>query len=181
MKKISSWIMWAFVVAFIIVTNLFLYYTVDFIKPEPRFENFCEMRSQEVNYTDAEMCVNAGGQWTNYPLSPKEITQAITTETPTGWCDADFTCRQEYETQKSVYNKNLFIAMMIVSLILLVAGIIVPIQALSLGMAWSGVLALIISTIRFWSDASNIMKVIILGIGLIVLTWLAVKKLNQKE
>jgi hypothetical protein len=127
------------------------------------------------------MCVNAGGQWENYKLSPKEITQSVKNNEPTGWCDADFSCREEYDQVSSVYNKNVFIVMIIISLGMVVGGVFVLVEVLSMGMVWSGVLALLIATIRYWSDANSIMKLIILGLGIGILTVLAVKKMNHKE
>ena len=179
MKHVSSFVKWAFVVAFIIITNLFFYYTISFVAPEPKYENFCQTPN-EIS-TTAEMCVNQGGQWTNSQLSPKEITEAVKTNSPTGWCDPDFTCRQEFESVQSNYNKNVFIVMMVISVAMIVGGIIVSVEVLSLGMVWSGVLALIVGTIRFWNDASNIMKVIILGLGIAVLVWLAIKKMKESD
>lgn len=179
MKNISVLVKWAFAAAFIIITNLFFYYAISFVSPEPKMENFCPVRNEQ--YTTAEMCVSAGGQWTNSQLSPKEITEAVKNNIPTGWCDPDFTCRQVFEETQSVYNKNVFIVMIVISMIMVVGGVLVTVEVLSLGMVWSGVLALLIATVRFWSDANNLMKVIILGIGIAVLTWLAVKKMNHKE
>lgn len=177
MKHLSSWITWAFVIAFVIITNLFFYYTINLVAPMPQYNNFCPARTEQ--YTSAEMCVTAGGQWTHFPLSPKEITEAVKTSSPTGWCDADFTCRAEFESRQSVYNKNVFVAMIVISIALVAVGMFMTIQVLSLGMVWSGVLALIIATIRFWSDASNIMKVVILALGIAVLVWLAIKKMRD--
>ncbi len=179
MKNISVFVKWAFAAAFIIITNLFFYYAISFVSPEPKIESFCPVRNEQ--YTTAEMCVDAGGQWQSFNYSPKQTTDSIKNGEPTGWCDADFTCRQDFETVQSNYNKNVFIVMIIIAVAMIVGGVIVAVEVLSLGMVWSGVFALLIGTVRFWSDANNLMKVIILGIGIAVLTWLAVKKMNHRE
>jgi hypothetical protein len=179
MKNVPSFIKWAFAAAFIIITNLFFYYAISFVSPEPKIEGFCPVRTEQ--YMTAELCVGAGGQWQSFNYSPKQTTDSIKSGEPTGWCDADFTCRQDFETVQSTYNKNVFIAMIIISIAMIVGGVLVAIEVLSLGMVWSGVLALLIATVRFWSDANNLMKVIILAIGIAVLVLLAVKKMNHKE
>lgn len=180
MKSIPIFIKWAFAAAFIIITNLFFYYAISFVVPEPQREVFCPvMRSEQ--YTTAESCVDAGGEWQSFGYSPKQTTDAIQNQEPTGWCNSDYTCQKEYDAVKSVYNKNVFIAMIIISIVMVVGGVLITVEVLSLGMVWSGVLALLIATIRYWSDANNLMKVIILGMGIAVLTWLAVKKMNHKE
>lgn len=179
MKTVSSLIKWAFAAAFIIITNLFFYYAISFVSPEPKMDRYCPIQTEQ--YMNAEMCVDAGGQWENFKLSPKEITESVKNDTPTGWCDAEFTCRQEFDAVNSIYNKNVFIVMIAISIAMIVGGVFISVEVLSIGMVWSGVLALLIATIRYWSDANNLMKVIILGIGIGVLTWLAVKKMNHKE
>lgn len=178
MKSIPSFIKWAFAAAFIIITNLFFYYVISFVAPEPERESFCPIQTGQ--YLTAESCVYAGGQWQSFNYPPKETTEAIKNNEPTGWCNAEYTCQQEYDVVQSVYNKNVFVAMIVISIVMIVAGVLVPVEVLSLGIVWSGVLALLIATIRFWSDANSLMKVIILGIGIAILTWLAVKKMNYK-
>lgn len=178
MKKFSRFVNWGFAIAFIILVNLFLYYTINVISPEPRYENFCPIHNE--SYMTAETCVSAGGQWTNFQMSPKEVTDAVKTNSPLGWCDADFTCRQTFESTTSTYNKNVFVVMIVVSLVLMIIGIFIKLEILSISLTWSGVVALIVATIRFWSDAGNGLKVVILGIGIVVLLWLAIKKLKDE-
>lgn len=179
MKNVPSFVKWAFAIAFIIITNLFFYYAISFVSPEPKREDFCSPRMEV--YNTAEMCVDAGGEWQNFNYSPKQITEAVKNDEPTGWCNADYSCQQEYDAVRSDYNKNVFIVMIIISVVMVVGGVLVPVEVLSLGMVWSGVLALLIATLRFWSDANNVMKLFILAIGIAVLTWLAIKKMNHSE
>jgi hypothetical protein len=49
-------------------------------------------------------------------------------------------------------------------------------EVLALAFSWGGVLSLFIASLRYWSDANNILKVIILAIALGSLIWTAVKK-----
>lgn len=179
MKTFSSFAKWAFVVALVIVTNLFLYYAIASVYHEPKFEKFCPV--QPVNYVTAESCVSAGGQWTNNNLAPTEITKAIKDGQPIGWCDANFTCNQQFNDAHSVYNRNVFLILVVVGIIILTIGIFIPIEVLSLGFAWSGVIALIIAAIRYWSDANNVLKLIVLAVALGVLIWLAVKKMRGEN
>jgi len=182
MKPLSQFVKWAFVAAFIIITNLFIYYAINLVHPEPVHENFCPIELQSQQHVSPESCVNAGGQWTNFYLSPKEITNAVQTNQPTGWCDVNFTCQKEFDSVTSNYNKNVFIAMIIISTVMVIGGVMMmSIEALSLGLVWSGVVSLLVATIRYWSDANNLIKVIILALAISALVWLATKKMNPRE
>jgi hypothetical protein len=179
MKTFSSFVKWAFVAALVIVVNLFLYYVIASVYHEPKFENFCPV--QPVNYATAESCVQAGGQWTNNMLAPAEITKAVKEGQALGYCDPNFTCQKQFNDAHSVYNRNVFMVLVIIGVIILGIGLFLPIEVLSMGFAWAGVISLIVATIRYWSDANNLAKVIILALALGALIWLAVKKMKVQE
>jgi hypothetical protein len=72
-----------------------------------------------------------------------------------------------------------FIVLIALSLAVLGLGIFLPIEVLALGFSWSGVVSLIIASGRYWSDADNWMRVIILAIALALIIWFAVKKFKE--
>lgn len=169
-------ITWAVVIAIIIVTNLFFHYVIALVYQEPKFETFCPVNN--VQYQNAESCVNAGGQWTNNYIVPAEITKAVKDGQPLGWCDPNFTCQKTYDSAHSIYNRNVFLILVILSIVVLGLGIFISVDVLSMGFSWSGVVSLIIASMKYWSDANNFLKVVILGLALSALIWLSVKKLN---
>lgn len=168
---------WAIAVAVVIVVNLFFHYVIATFYTEPKFESFCPNQNQVIN--DAVMCVNNGGQWTNNQLSPKQVTEAVKNGDPLGWCDVNFTCNKNYTEAHGVYNRNVFIILIVLSLAVLALGVFLPIEVLSLGFSWSGVLSLIIASAQYWSDANNWMRLVILALALAMLIWLAVKKFKD--
>jgi hypothetical protein len=168
---------WAVSIALVIVINLFFHYVIELVYPEPKFESFCPVTTEI--YTTAEMCVGAGGQWTNNQFTPQEITKAVKDGQSLGWCDANFTCNNNYQSAHSIYNRNAFVVLVILSIVVLGLGVFLPIEVLSLGFSWAGVVSLIVATFKYWSDANNIMRVIILIIAIAMLIWLAVKKLRE--
>jgi hypothetical protein len=168
---------WAVSIALVIVINLFFHYIIELVYPEPTFEKFCPMNP--VQYVTAETCVASGGQWTNNQFSPQEITKAVKDGQPLGYCDANFTCNQNFNDAHSVYNRNAFVVLVILSIIVLAAGVFIPVEVLSMGFSWAGVVSLIVATFKYWSDANNIMRVVILIIALAMLIWLAIKKLRE--
>ncbi len=168
---------WTLATAIVIVVNLFFYYVIATVYHEPKFESFCPMQS--ATYSDAVSCVDAGGQWTNIQLTPAQVTDTIKSGQPLGWCDANFTCNNTFNSAHSIYNRNVFIILITLSVIILSLGFFLPIEVLSLGFSWSGIVSLIIASGRYWSDADNWMKVIILGFALGLLIWIAVRKFRE--
>ncbi len=55
----------------------------------------------------------------------------------------------------------------------------IPNEIISIGLSWGGVLSFVIASIRYWSVADNLIKVLILGIALATLIWLAIKKFGN--
>lgn len=168
---------WTLAVALVVVVNLFFYYVIATAYPEPQVSSFCP--SQPATYADAGSCVGAGGQWTNNQLSPAEVTDAVKNGQPLGWCDPDFTCNQNFMRAQSVYNRNVFIILIVLSLAVLSVGVSLPIEALSIGFSWAGIVSLIIASLRYWSDAANWMRVIILALALALLVWISVRKFGH--
>jgi hypothetical protein len=176
-SKKYNFLKWAIALALVIVINLFFHYVIATFYTEPKFETFCPLSNQV--YNDAPSCVGAGGQWTNNQFSPKQVTEAVKNGEPLGWCDPNFTCNKNYTEAHSIYNRNVFIILIVLSVAVLTLGIFVPVEVLSLGFSWAGVLSLIIASIQYWSDANNWMRLVILGIALMILIWLAVKKFKE--
>lgn len=175
--KKFNFLKWALALALVIVVNLFFHYVIATFYIEPKFEIFCP--NQNVVVTDAPACVAGGGQWTNNQFSPKQVTEAVKNGEPLGWCDVNFTCNKNYTDAQSIYSRNVFIVLIVLSLAVLSLGVFIPIEVLSLGFSWSGVLSLIIASIQYWSDANNWMRLVILVLALVALIWLAVKKFKE--
>lgn len=170
---------WTLAVALVIVVNLFFYYVIAMVYPEPQFDKYCKAPAE--NYVSAEACVAGGGQWTNSQMTPKQVTTAVQNGEPLGWCDPYFTCNQSYTHDQSIYNRNVFIVLIVLSLVVLSIGMFIPIEVLSLGFSWSGIVSLIIASGRYWSDADNWMRVIILAAALGLLIWFSVKRFKNEE
>ena len=168
---------WVIAIALVIVINLFFQYGIATIAPAPTFEGFCP--TQQVNYVDAASCVQNGGQWTNYQLAPAGITTAVKNGQPIGQCDPNFTCQTNFNHAHSIYNRNVFIALIVLSLIVITMGMFLSVEALSLGFSFAGIMSLIIASIEYWSDANNWMRLVILFVALAFLIWIAIKKFRE--
>lgn len=168
---------WSVALALVIVVNLFFHYLIATVYPEPKLDAFCS--PNPITYNDAVSCVNAGGQWTNNQLSPAQVTDAVKQGQPLGYCDPDYTCNQHYTQAHSIYNRNVFITLIVLSITVLFLGAFSVFEVLTLGLSGAGVFSLIIASLQYWSDANNWMRVVILLVALLLLIWLAIRKFRE--
>lgn len=174
----ASVLKWSLIIGIIIVLNLFFNYTISLVYERPDYEDFCP-QTQVVTIPDNQNeCVAQGGQWTdNAYYKPMPVGASE----PRGYCDLQFTCRQEYETKTKTYDRNVFtILVALGALSLLVGNFFKGNNVISSGLALAGVLSFIIASMRYWSSADNLIRVIILAIALGLLLWIAMKKFNDR-
>lgn len=185
-KKRHPLFKWILVVGIMIVANLFINYALDAFYPAPKFETFCpQSQIQEAVVTKAA-CVARGGQWTEstYPvasgLKPVSAPVRRATLEVTGSCDVNYTCQKGFDAAQKLYDRNVFIVLVIAGTILLISGIFISsVEVVALGSSFAGVLSLIIGTIRHWSNMNEYAKVVVLGFALAALVWLGVKKFKD--
>lgn len=178
-KKTSSIIKWTLVFGIAIVINLFLTYLVRVVYHEPMFEDFCPEKQINEAIETKEACLAIGGQWNENPEMKYPGQPAILPQ-PVGYCDPTFTCQQQFEETSGVYNRDVFIVFVVMGIILLVGSVfLVGVEVISLGVSFGGVLALIIGSMRYWSDMNDIVRVIVLGVALISLIGIAYKKFRD--
>lgn len=179
---------WILVGSIMIVTNLFLNYALDVFYKAPKYEVFCPQPQVREAVLTQETCLAKGGQW-NESTYPKELYQGQTLPAqpaPTtvvevkGYCNEEYTCGKNYEETNKVYNRNVFIFLVIAGTVLLVGSIFVAgIEAVALGFSLAGILSLVIGTMRYWTDMDERLRVVVLGIALVALVWVGIKKFKN--
>jgi len=177
---------WALILGIIIVLNLFFYFAVRAVYPEPKFETFCPQKQVTVVPTTSESCIAQGGAWTQDPSIELKRTVPITPGDPTsitqvreGYCDVNFTCNKNFTEARNLYERNVFIALIILGVISIAIGIFALSGPVSLGLSLGGVLSFVIASIRFWSQMQEYLRVIILGLALATLIWIGLKWLKD--
>ncbi len=182
--KNSNILKWVLILSLVIVLNLFFNVATRLVYPEPMWEAYCPQKQVNISPSNEQECVAAGGGW-NAPASlgkePRQVTAVVPTIVePQGYCDTTFTCGREYNDAHKLYNRNVFIVMVVLGLISIGAGFAVASTgAVSLGLSFGGLLALVIGSMRYWSDMQEYLRLIILALALAVLIWLGVKKLKE--
>lgn len=175
-NKSSKWVHASIVVAIVIVMNLFFNYAVSLVFNEPEYNDYIKPSQVVESPVTKASCLAVGGQWSEnvYPVESTKTKPQIE-----GYCNENYTNQLNYDKARANYEKKVFITLISLGIISLVVAGFIAIQILSIAFAWGGVLSLIIASIRYWSVADNIAKVIILAIALGLLIWLAIKKFNK--
>lgn len=173
-SKQSNFVKISVIIAIVIVMNLFFNYAVSLVYKEPIFENFIKSPQVIEVIETKDECVSIGGQWNEN--TDKNFTEKDKTD---GYCNENYTNQINYDNARKEYEKKVFITLIILGIVSLMFAGFISISILSVSFAWGGVLSLIIASMRYWSQSDNWSKVIILGIALGVLIWLAIKKFNK--
>lgn len=170
----SKFSKWALIFGIVIVFNLFVNYAISLVYTAPAYDTYFPQSQVIETPTTKETCIAAFGQWTegNTDYNGNKVT---------GYCNPDFTKQQDFDAAQKIYDRNVFITLSILGVIALIFGSFTANMILSLGFSWGGVVSLIIASGRYWSDADNIIKVIILAVALSALIWLAIKKFSTPE
>lgn len=170
--KRSPVLKWVLVLSIMVVANLFINYAISTVYHTPKYEEYCPMMTAPVkDYSTQSACLAVGGQW-NAQVTPDSKIN--------GYCDADFTCRKGYDTAQQSYDRNVFVVRVVVGLILLSLGFFLRLsETFSLALSFAGFLSLIIGSTLFWGSMQDYIRVIVLGLALAFLIWLAVKKIKM--
>ncbi len=171
-KQYSAVIKWSLIIGIVILINMFFNYAISLVYTNPDLVEYCP-QPQVIEKIETEAaCVARGGQWNANTYNEVNA--------PKGYCDQDFTCRKDYEEALKVYNRNVFIILVALGIILVGASFVVAFNwTLSVALAMGGILSIIIASIRYWSDADNLVRVVILFLALAALIYFAVKKFKN--
>lgn len=166
---------WALTVGIIVILNLFYAVAIQTAYPEPKYEDFCQQRQVNQAYEDEASCVAAGGQW-------NEFTKPLPAEEPQreGYCNPDFACAQEYQDAREGYAQNVFVTLVVLGALSILAGYVLRMSpAVSAGLSYGGVLTFIIASFRYWETAGDIVRLSIVGLALVALIAIGVKKFKE--
>ena len=180
MQTQSKVLKWSLIIGIVIVLNLFFNYALSLAYKQPVYETFCPNTSPVVTIPDTQKtCVAEGGQWTiggriyGKPVPVGEIVAD-------GYCDLQFTCRNDFDAAQKVYDRNVFITLVLLGAICVAIGSFLKKNMLiSIALSLAGVLSFIIASMRYWNSADDLIKVIILAIALAILVWVALKKFKD--
>lgn len=178
-KKPSRIKKWFLAIGIAIIFAMFVNYGIATFFDRPDYNKFCPQPNQTVINWTKDSCVTAGGQWTiSQPAAEKMAPIATPATTETGYCNPDFTCSKAYDEAQQKYDGASFIITVIAGLVGLALGVMISVESLSAGFLLGGVLNIFIATIRYWDRFNDWMRFTLLGVVLIILIWIAYKKIR---
>ena len=107
---------WALVIGIVVVLNLFFNYTISLFYKGPDYNTYFPPTQVIDQITTKDACLNVGGQWTENPYkdgSPVPILSGYGSNTTGGYCNPDFTKQQEFNNAQKVYQRNIFIILIV--------------------------------------------------------------------
>lgn len=178
---------WSLVIGIIVVLNLFFNYSISLFYKEPDYNSYFKQSQVVEPITNKEDCLKVGGQWyegdSRYDQNGVPIPVSVAGKTKPvpalGNCNPDYTKQQDFDKMQKTYQRNVFIMLVVLGVISLLVGAFIANALVSLGLSWGGVLSLIVASVRYWSTADNLVKVLILAAALGALIWLAIKKFSK--
>jgi hypothetical protein len=147
-----------------IVLAGFVIHLVRSIHPSPDYNDYCEDARIPQSFdkgATSEECIINGGNWTN------------------GYCDYYSECNDNWNEARDKYRRVMFIVAVIVGLVAISTGIVLALPSVSSGLMIGGGFLMFFGTAQYWSDLSNWIRTIILGMVLVILIWLGYKKLEH--
>ena len=169
---------WSLIIGIVIVLNLFFNYAISLVYKAPAYDSYCPTSQVVTIPDDQNECVANGGQWTENQYYGKPVPAGVFE--PRGYCDLQYTCRQEFETAHKTYNRNVFIVLVVLgALSVLVGNMFAGNEVIASGLSLAGVLSFLIASVRYWGSANDFIRLIILAIALGLLFWVAIKKFKS--
>jgi len=155
-------------IAIFVITLLVVVTGINTFYEKPKYDDFCgEFKTQKV-IDSRERCEEIGGKWTEQDI------KCITEPCPTGFCDKDFTCREDYDSARKTYYRNVFlIAIPLGVLIIVVGALVFGLEVVGAGLMAGGVGTILYGVGGYWRYTDNWLRFVISLIGLIALIWLA--------
>lgn len=174
----------AMVIALAILTSFFFGLLVDAIYERPEYEDFCQEKFREPKpYLAAECkfqpirsdqakidnCYREKG-FPEYNYDEKGC--------ESGFKECNF-CQGDFENAQAKYNRNVFVIIAPIGVILLIVGLLLGYEVIGTGLMFSGILLVAYATIIYFSDMSKWLRVLVIFIELVLLILTSIKKLRK--
>ncbi len=161
---------------------------VDYAYPNPEYDDFCE------NYARMAKPVPEGAQQTlncpdPYFVYQEEVASCYKekgeprfeyNETGCQMYDYCEMCGKEFNEAQEKYARNLFFIISPIAVIGIIVGVYYTFAIVGSGFMIAGILLLIYSTARYFTHMSKLMRIIVIFVELLVVIFLAHKKLRKK-
>jgi len=166
-----------------IVLASFIIYFIQTIYTKPKYDDYCDTKTRLIPIPENKELIG-GICATVSPDSRQECCENKGYETynqETGNCEGNFyeECQKQYSTSMDKYKLVVFIVAIITGLLAVSIGIMLNLPSVSSGLMLGGTFLTFYGTALYWTNLSNWLRTIILGLALAILILLAYKKLKN--
>jgi len=169
-----------------ILAALFIGFLIEAIYPSPQYDDYCnrEFDIPQPQINNKEICdYSYDMEFRNECMNEKG---RIKQEYDENGCVIEETCdycEKEFRDLSEKYNRNLFYITAPIALLLIILGLYLPISidAIAGGILLGGILTLIQITTRIFGNLGRWPRVILLGLELILVIWIGIKKVHNKK
>ncbi len=173
----------AMVIALALLTSFFFGLFVDAIYERPEYDDFCEPYIKERPYPKTEC------PFQQIKSDQAEIDKCYRDNGMPEYnydkngCEAGFKecnlCNKEFQDAQEKYNRNVFVIIAPIALILLIVGLLLGYEVIGTGLMFAGILLAAYATIIYFSDMTKWLRVFVIFIELILLILVSIKKLKE--
>ncbi|MDP7323429.1 MAG: hypothetical protein QF632_01560 [Candidatus Woesearchaeota archaeon] len=173
--------------AIAIVFVFFVFQAISTFLDEPEWDDFCSREQYprafpEKLITDTSICQETLAANADIENQCADSKGMVIYEKDENGCDKAIECSDcniTYETARDAYQKKVFIITLIIGLIAIIGGTAAKVNALGTGLMGGGLLLIIFGTLQYWDGLQDYAQLIILGIVLAILIFIAHKKFTK--
>ncbi|MAG27099.1 hypothetical protein CMI47_16300, partial [Candidatus Pacearchaeota archaeon] len=109
-------------IGIVIVFALVLWQGIETFYPSPEYEDFCDESKTSIVIEDQAQCEDIGGKWNADGIARPVRTVDGNELEVSGFCDRDFTCREELDEARDRHSWAVFIISLIVAIVAVIVG-----------------------------------------------------------
>lgn len=177
------------IVALALLSAFFVGLLVDALYQEPKYDDFCTNAARP-SYTKPYPVYPE--QCSPYNLTVQERAQIDQCFDEKGMpdyiiddkgCQTSFKecnyCQRDFDQALQIYNRNVFYIVTPLGLLAIIFGLFIGLEVVGSGAMFGGILLLAYGTMRYFSNMSKVMRVVVIGIELLLLIIISIKKLRK--
>jgi len=174
--------------AIAIMAALFVGLFIDAVYSAPEYDDYCNTSAYAPRSYPEKIYMNTTQCYDPYFVYQEEVSAC---EGERGFAEFEYDeegcqvfsecnyCSRDYNDANEKYNRNLFFIITPIAVAAIIFGLFYGMEVIGSGFMFAGILLLIYSTGRYFSDMSKVMRVVVIGIELILLLWITKKKMKK--
>ncbi len=175
----------ALTIGIAVLFTLFVVFFVEAVYEQPKYEDYCSYdpyrEPMPLRKNQEECPLSYNQELFNGCIEQKgeiryKINESGCQVDP--YCDF---CGRDFNQTNEHYNRNIFFISAIIGIVAIILGLYMPkkFDAISSGFIFAGILILLQGTVRVFGDLEKWPRVIVLGIELVILILIGVKKIRK--